>query len=641
MKRYRIMGIGIAALLLAVAGFVPAGRVSTARALSFARLPKIQRRLLSGFLSYELQSNGTTRKVPAGALTPTKAPYPNYYPTDTRSCPITRGSNVKVNQNCLNLSDSDLQGRAQAQNETAIAVDPSNPRNIIATSNDYRRGDGTCGVEYSTDGGRIWDDVTMPNGFVRGTAFGASRQYFQASGDPAIAWDTKGNAYYDCQMFQRGLSTTPNPDVSSGIYLFRSTLNNGASWNFPGRPVVEFSDTSGETGGAVLEDKPYMTVDNHVGSPYQDRIYVTWTEFLADGTAYMWEEYSSDYGETFSPRVLVSTNSAMCNQTYGLPTPNGNCNENQFSQPFTGPDGSLYVVYDNYNNQVSGNENWNQIFLVKSTDGGQSFGPPVLVSRYYELPDCVTYTGQNEFRACVPEKGPTSNSYFRAANYPSGAVDPTNPSHIDVTFGSYINRHSNEAKGCTPAGLSATTGLNLYDGVKAPGGCNNDIVLSTSRDGGLSFTGTTTDPRNLRTVTQSSGQATTDQWWQWEAFSPNGRLAVSYYDRQYGNDELIGYSDVSLSGSANDRMFPSARVTTSSMPPPTQFSGSFFGDYSGLATAGGVAYPLWSDTRDVDLFACSASGGGPPNVCTASAPNASIANDQDIYTSRVAIPTGR
>ncbi len=70
----------------------------------------------------------------------------------------------------------------------------------------------------------------------------------------------------------------------------------------------------------------------------------------------------------------------------------------------------------------------------------------MLVGDYYDLPDCVTYQGADPGRSCVPEKGPTSNSIFRATNYPSGAVDPTNPKRVVVTFGSYINKDSKEPK---------------------------------------------------------------------------------------------------------------------------------------------------------------------------------------------------
>lgn len=48
----------------------------------------------------------------------------NFFPRQDE-CNITRAGNVKVNQNCLNITDADLQGRGQAQNETTVAVDPT------------------------------------------------------------------------------------------------------------------------------------------------------------------------------------------------------------------------------------------------------------------------------------------------------------------------------------------------------------------------------------------------------------------------------------------------------------------------------------------------------------------------------------
>ncbi len=56
--------------------------------------------------------------------------------TSETGCPANRGANVRVNQNCLNLTDPDLQGRGQAQNETAIAQDPNDPSRIVASQND-------------------------------------------------------------------------------------------------------------------------------------------------------------------------------------------------------------------------------------------------------------------------------------------------------------------------------------------------------------------------------------------------------------------------------------------------------------------------------------------------------------------------
>ena len=632
MRKSRVFMLLATGLVLAVAAAVAlagGGSVGPQKAgASPPGLNSVQQRLLSGFASLELSGNTVS-----GAARPLKLG--NYNPSPNKGCPTTLASNVRVNQNCLNISDANLQGRGQAQNETAIAQQPGSSNNLVAGYNDYRRGDGTCGVSYSGNGGQAWSDATLPNGFVNGGTFGAARQYFQAGGDPSVAWDTKGNAYYDCQMFDRGPGTTTSPDLSSGVYVFRSTGNGGASWNFTGRPAVEQASST----VVPLLDKPYMTVDDTVGSPFQDRIYVTWTLFAADGTGYIFEAHSSDYGETFSPPVLVSSDSSLCPVTFGIPTPNGNCNENQDSDPFTGPDGALYVAYNNYNNAVSGNDNRNQVLLVKSTDGGASFSAPVKVADFYDLPDCATYqNGADLFRGCVPEQGSAQNSIFRANNYPSGAVNPTDTNQVAVTFGSYINPNSKEPK-CVPAGLSSTTGINLYTGVKTPGGCNNDILLSVSNNGGASFTGTTTNPRSLPSVTSGDGAAA-DQFWQWAAFNNDGTFAVSYYDRGYGRDETTGAMDVTVSSSSDLSRFKSKRATSDSMPLPTEFPDAngnslFFGDYSGLS-AGRAANPIWMDTRNPDLFICPSTS--PPALCSYTTPSGITANDQDIFTTSVGIP---
>lgn len=617
-------------------GFGTSLHTVQARGLTYSDLSKIQKRLLDGFVSSELDAAQNSAH--------TSAPlHSNYFPSSDDGCPQNLGDNVKVNQNCLNISDTNLQGRGQAQNETSIAEDTFHPDNLVASFNDYRRGDGNCYGAFSHDAGRSWTDTTIPMGFTNGATFGGvAREYWQAGGDTAVAWDTRGNAYFQCMVFMRGPGTTNNPDLSSAVYVFRSTGNDGASWNFPGHPAVEtFTQNP-----AILNDKPYMTVDNHVGSPFRDRIYVTWTVFAADGSAYIYEVHSSDYGQTFSAPVVVSTTSPLCVNTFGAGTPNGTCNENQFSDPFTGPDGTLYVVYDNFNNSLSdANDNHNQILLSKSTDGGNTFSPPVLVANYNDLPDCATYQGgQDAGRACVPEKGSSMTSVFRATNYPSGAVNPLNGSVV-VTFGSYINKDSNPSNGCVPTGFAAS-GNNAYTGVKTVGACNNKILESISTNGGASFNGTVTDPTTLIVVSSARGQKTTDQWWQWAAFTKDGKLAVSYYDRQYGDDETTGFMDFSLSGSRNLQDFGVRRVTSSSMPTPTEFPDAqgnsvFFGDYTGLAAVND-AHPLWMDTRSPDLALCPGTGvpGVPPKVCTfTSVPNGPMANDEDIFTSSEGVPS--
>jgi hypothetical protein len=76
------------------------------------------------------------------------------------------------------------------------------------------------------------------------------------------------------------------------------------------------------------------------------------------------------------------------------------------------------------------------------------------------------------------------------------------------------------------------------------------------------------------------------------------------------------------------------------MPVPTEFpnsfgNGVFLGDYSGL-TAVTSAFPLWTDTRSKDLFFCTSNG--VPGVCSGVESSGLKANDQDIFTQRVAVP---
>jgi hypothetical protein len=277
-----VVGLGLAA---AVVGAVPGTHAQRAHAFGLADMNRIQRHILSGLAAFELTrglkinspqaasvdvggsgsgsgdgdrgqdgpDGGTA--VPSGQAGGSGGPggVSNYTPHDSNGCSDHFASNQKVNQNCLNISDPNLQGRAQAQNETSISGDPNHHDHLIASYNDYRRGDGTCGASYSTDNGSHWADATTPNGFTSGAAFGAARQYWQAGGDTSVAWDTKGNAYLSCQVFMRGAPTSSNPDLSSAFYVFRSTQNNGASFNFTGRPVIESADTSG-SGTPPFED---------------------------------------------------------------------------------------------------------------------------------------------------------------------------------------------------------------------------------------------------------------------------------------------------------------------------------------------------------------------------------------------------
>lgn len=646
---------GVLALALVLAALpAMAGPGHAATRPAGYRLPRSAKGLalnrLSGVRAFGHTGHRTRAVRAAGAVTPSPSSY---------GCRETLGTNqIKVNQNCANQPEGDFWGRSTANNETAVAVNPANFNLVLAAANDYRLGDGHCVAYYSRDGGLTWGDSTVPIDTVPGSAFGALLHYWTSSGDPSVGFDSQGNAYLACLAFNRGFSqgVADKEDEFSGIYVFRSA-DGGASWLYPPSPVVETPDVN------ILEDKPYMAIDSFASSPHQDTIYVTWTrfDFTDPGGVFSFKIFfsrSTDRGLTFSAPAAISGTSAELCPVFSDPGQPDACEFNHFSLPVVGPDGAVYVFFQNFDNPecfIPGfdpnGENFCQILMVKSTDGGLSWSVPVKVSNFYDLPDCATYTGQNAGRSCVvamSATGPNANSIFRATNYPTAAVDFGNPAHLVVHVGSYLNAKSNETTGCAPAGLSSDF-LPLYIGVGQPpsgGGagaaCSNGIVQIESTDGGATWNGgvagclsaapphSQCDPRALPLVSDPTKKM--DAFWQWtNPVAMASRLDVAYYDRSVSTNQSTGFSDVFLASSTNlGGSYTRTRVTTTSMPPPSQFEGLFLGDYMGLAVAqpinqaGRTVYPTWTDTRDTQF---AQSGNGLSLVVAG--------NEQNVFSARI------
>ena len=241
-------------------------------------------------------------------------------------------------------------GPGQAQNETAIAADPERRHTWSRRTTTTGAATAPAASPTASTAGRTWSDATTPNGFTRGTAFGGfAREYWQAGGDTSVAWDTKGNAYLSARCSCAAPASRPTPTSPArstcsgppGTAARRST-SRAVRWS-------SYNDTAGS--GCCLSDKPYMTVDNNLGQPVpgsrlRDLDVLRRRRDRRTSTI----PTPCDYGEHFSKPVVVSTTSSLCPNTSACRRRTGNCNENQFSDPFVGPDGTLYVVYSNFNN---------------------------------------------------------------------------------------------------------------------------------------------------------------------------------------------------------------------------------------------------------------------------------------------------
>jgi hypothetical protein len=460
--------------------------------------------------------------------------------------PSPFGSNVMTN--CDSTVDP--------HNETAIAVDPNDPRHLIAGSNDFEHtangafGFGTnqigklnAAYYTSTDGGLTWRNGHVPSGGFW-------------TGDPGVAFDsTGGKAYFST--------------VGLIVPSFNSHCGNGGCGG-TGDIQVSRSDDGGETFGAPVivqrarpdiigPDKPSLAVDTHKSLPTRDNIYVTWTQYCCrsyqDNPIYF--SVSKDAGKTFStPKEISGTNPTLCTFSSSSEPWDGRCREDDNSQIAVGPDGTIYVSF--LNNQVDINDPTRpQILVVRSTDGGLTWSSPVRAGD-------IIHGGEEDI-------GLLSNTQLGFNCLQSMAVDPRN-STLYIVWPDNRN------------GTIDNT--------------NADVFLVESTDRGATWS-------SPQIVSAAPG----DQFFPWVAVSPSdGTVNVSFMDRSY-DPASTKYGMTLARLRPGTSTFDLQRVDTGLSDPnhALWFTGqagggptTWNGDYSGLAVGSdGIAHPIWTDMRRI------------------------------------------
>jgi hypothetical protein len=150
-----------------------------------------------------------------------------------------------------------------------VAVNPTDPTNVIVGQNDSRIGYNHCGFDYSLDGGSHFGDGIPP--FFQHTNPGTGHTYDAAS-DPAVTFTGTGRAWYSCVVFDINSN-------ASAVFATRSTpaLKGSAYANIPDAPsplvVAETND------GHTFYDKEFIAGDTRAS---HEEVYETFTVFVAD-----------------------------------------------------------------------------------------------------------------------------------------------------------------------------------------------------------------------------------------------------------------------------------------------------------------------------------------------------------------------
>jgi hypothetical protein len=329
----------------------------------------------------------------------------------------------------------DVSNDETAQNETPIAVDPTDPDRIVVGANDWNANEG-CAVAASDDGGATWyPSSTYPNGFLPGitrTNDGPDSEIpatgiYEVGGDPSVAFSPDGDTvYYAC------LGYNLSPPFQGAVLLNRST-DGGKTWLTSGLSQPSTFKGNGRTRGSLGQaaDHPYLYVD-----PNHGYLYVTWAQFSGSSRSAVWVAVSQDEGATWKLTKIMSRR-AIANEDQRVVT------------DASGDD--AYLVFDS---TAPGGKGGVAFYVSKSTDHGATWSTPV---RFATLtnpvclfpPYCFNISGEGQFRA--------------GGSYPAVAYDDENDRLVVVTAdirGTYAQVYayrldpSNLGAGVTPVAIT-------------------------------------------------------------------------------------------------------------------------------------------------------------------------------------------
>ena len=441
-------------------------------------------------------------------------------------------------------------------NEPDIEVDPADARHMIASSNDY----GTCCDQFYTtfDGGQTWTTGNM------------SREKPQKIGsDPVTVFDRRHGVAIHASLSYK-VQHAAGTQACDGDLVVSISRDGGLIWELP--VVVDDGIGCDLSETQLFNDKEWIVTDNNSSSGFYGRTYLTWSKFESHFGAYassaIWGAFSDDGGDHWStPKEISGSNPALC--TFQWTGPAGECDQNQFSVPTVQPNGTVFVAFQNEQNESiweAGEQFDDQYLVIKSTNGGVTWSAPAFVVGIED--------GTRDFPRNVNGRQ-TLSGYQLRVNSAGNIVASPRTGQLYLVFSDNRNGTHDSANPVT----------------------NTDVFVMTSSNGT-----TWTAPTRV-------DASVSDQWFPWVEVNPaTGSIGIVYNDRSTSDSKLY---NASLAEGTPGAFAKTVVSTAASHPTESRFfrahitgcenCATFHGDYIAISYGSdGKANLTWTDMRDPD-----------------------------------------
>ncbi len=445
-----------------------------------------------------------------------------------------------------------VEPEARQANELTIAVNPTNPLNIIASGKDYTPSEAVdCvrdGIYVTHDGGKTWQNSNVPGSPWRllddPAAFepDAELTKYWCVTDPVLAFGPDGTAYWSIMPYQC--------DAASGSKTGDGVLPQGGFndwfWTCSSMYVL-VSDDGGATWPIVREVAfgPRLEHDKQ------------WMSVAPDGTVLLCWDRDPSYQIT---SALEQVSSQLNAPGYMVCATSHDKGRSWSDVTDVNPEGSWdgflpWVDWDSNNHAwMAAIDSEGNVIVSHSADG-LAWDEPIVVGSYTNPPPSGAFGW------------PALNgSAFRTFALPSLGVDRSGGPYDGTLYVTWMDHSGTDA----------------------------EVLMTVSHDAGATWT----EPTRVHDDAPESGF---DQFMPAVNVGPDGTADVVWYDRRDDPNNHLFDLYYTYSTDGGQTWAENLRVSESSSD--EQYSHHqngmiFMGDYIDIDSTHGHAYPVWVDTRN-------------------------------------------